>query len=284
MSAKGSVILNKVADRFLGPSLDKDKKERGDAKEEGKEKKTETGEENVKDAVEAKKEKSKGKEKSDKGSKGKEGKKDDKKEKKEPAREKVKINPKSLSLFDKPLGTLFPFLEGKEIGNLPIENLEFTYFEEKETQFSHVGLSLEVDVLLKDRLQWVSDGLEHIFKSKEKVPKMLHLSAYLEKDRDWSKRPKIKDFVLRGEFKGFKEEDWDVLRFKSLGLELTATKAASKGSDDKDSAVEKDPSDDADETKENASEAPSKASDETTVTNLQAKFIPAMILMITRKT
>ena len=265
MNTKGSIKLNILADRFPGPSLDKDKNEKGEAGEKKQVEKTETGEENVKDVVE---------EKYDKLVKGKEGKKDDKKEKKEPAREKVKINPKSLSLSGKPLGTLFPFLEGKEIGNLPIKNLEFTYCEEKEGHFFPSGLRLEVDVLLKDRLQWVGDGLKHMFGSEKRLPKMLHLSADLGKKRDWSKRPKIEDFILRGNFKDFGNETWDVLRFKTLGLELTATKAASKGSDEKKSAKKKDPSHDADET-EKTSEAPLKAFDETTVTESASKSQPS---------
>ena len=89
------------------------------------------------------------KEKTEEGKGGKDG----KEKKKEPAREKVKIDPKSLALLGKPLGTLLPFLASEEIKRIPVENLEFTYCEEKNSNFLPPGLRLEINVLLKNSLQ-----------------------------------------------------------------------------------------------------------------------------------
>ena len=161
------------------------------------------------------------------GKKGEKGEKGEKEEKKEPAREKVKIDPKSLSLLGKPLGTLLPFLESEEIKSIPVENLEFTYSEEKNSNFLPPGLRLEVDVLLKNSLQWATDGLHKIL-GDQRTPKKVHLSAYLGEKRDWTKRPKVDDFALRGYFDDFGAQDWVILKLKTLGLEITATKAASK--------------------------------------------------------
>lgn len=158
---------------------------------------------------------------------GEKGEKGEKEKEKEPAREKVKIDPKSLALLGKPLGTLLPFLESEEIKSIPIENLEFTYCEEKNSNFFPPGLRLEVDVLLKNSLQWATDGLHKIL-GDQRTPKKVHLSAYLGEKRDWTKRPKVDDFALRGYFDGFGAQDWDILKLNTLGLEITATKAASK--------------------------------------------------------
>jgi hypothetical protein len=180
------------------------------------------------------------------------GKKEEKEKKKEPAREKVKINPRSLALLGQPLGTIFPFLESDELKRLPIENLEFTYCEESSGHFSPPGLRLEADVPLKDSLQWAKEALHKMF-GDERTPEKIHLSAELGKKRDWSKRPKVEDFVLRGYFTGFKYQEWDMLQFQTLGLELTATKAASKKPKDdkagKDKEKPKDISDDGKEEK-----------------------------------
>lgn len=89
------------------------------------------------------------KEKTEEGKGGKDG----KEKKKEPAREKVKIDPKSLALLGKPLETLLPFLASEEIKRIPVENLEFTYCEEKNSNFLPPGLRLEINVLLKNSLQ-----------------------------------------------------------------------------------------------------------------------------------
>ena len=169
----------------------------------------------------------KGKTEEGKGGKDGEGEKGEKGEKKEPAREKVKIDPKSLALLGKPLGKLLPFLESEEIKSIPVENLEFTYCEEKNSNFFPPGLRLEVDVLLKNSLQWATDGLHKIL-GDQRTPKKVHLSAYLGEKRDWTKRPKVNDFALRGYFDDFGAQDWDILKLKTLGLEITATKAASK--------------------------------------------------------
>ena len=62
----------------------------------------------------------------------------------------------------------------------------------------------------------------------QRTPKKVHLSAYLGEKRDWTKRPKVDDLALRGYFDDFGTQDWDVLKLKTLSLEITATKAASK--------------------------------------------------------
>lgn len=119
------------------------------------------------------------KEKTEEGKGGKDGKeeKGEKEKKKEPAREKVKIDPKSLALLGKPLGTLLPFLESEEIERIPVENLEFTYCEEKNSNFLPPGLRLEIDVLLKNSLQWATDGLHKILGDQRTPKKVLSVPA-----------------------------------------------------------------------------------------------------------
>ncbi|OCL00817.1 uncharacterized protein K441DRAFT_710237, partial [Cenococcum geophilum 1.58] len=156
---------------------------------------------------------------------------DDKKT--EPAREKVMLDPKSFQFAGEPLGTLFPFLESSIIKNLPIESLEFTYSEEEEeNSFYPPGLRLEVDVLFKDGLQWAGDLLKNLF-GDHKLPTSIHLSAHLSKERDWSKRPKINELVLKGEFRNLGLKPWDFLEFNTIGIELTATQAAGKDKEKK---------------------------------------------------
>ncbi|QRD87031.1 hypothetical protein F9C07_1000245 [Aspergillus flavus] len=269
--------------KFKGPETKEDKK-KSETKKEGKKEDTEEGEDQSnendeeeagpkardagKDPLKAQadsndsapKEEKAGKE-DEAGSKGDKKDKEEKKDKgkKEPAREKVKINPKSLKLLGKPLGKILPFLESEELKSLPIENLEFTYCEEESGHFFPPGLRLEVDVPLSGSLQWATDALQKMFGEK-RTPKKIHLSADLGKTRDWSKRPKVEDFALRGYFDGFGNQEWDILKFKTLGLELTATKAASKkpkdndkGKDGKETKKKNDKGDDESEEQEQQS-------------------------------
>ncbi|KAF5568814.1 hypothetical protein FPHYL_2621 [Fusarium phyllophilum] len=146
-------------------------------------------------------------------------------DKDEPAREKIKLNTESFSLKGQPLGTLFPSINNFNIKNLPIENLELTYSEEKKNFLFKPGLRLEVDVLFKDNLAWAGDALKKLFGPND-PPKSIHLSAYLSDTRDWSKRPKIENLVLQGYFPPLALKAWDLLNFRTLGIEITATKAA----------------------------------------------------------
>ncbi|KAF5723494.1 hypothetical protein FMUND_1818 [Fusarium mundagurra] len=146
-------------------------------------------------------------------------------DKDEPAREKIKLNTESFSLKGQPLGTLFPFINDFNIKNLPVENLELTYSEEKKNFLFKPGLRLEVDVLFKDSLAWAGDALKKLFGPND-PPKSIHLSAHLADTRDWSKRPKIENLVLQGYFPPLSLKAWDLLNFRTLGIEITATKAA----------------------------------------------------------
>ncbi|KAF5603308.1 hypothetical protein FPCIR_1504 [Fusarium pseudocircinatum] len=150
---------------------------------------------------------------------------DDENDKDEPAREKIKLDTESFSLKDQPLGTLFPSINNFNIKNLPIENLELTYSEEKKNFLFKPGLRLEVDVLFKDSLAWAGDALKKLFGPND-PPKSIHLSAHLSDTRDWSKRPKIESLVLQGYFPPLTLKAWDLLNFRTLGIEITATKAA----------------------------------------------------------
>ncbi|KAE8131103.1 hypothetical protein BDV38DRAFT_289020 [Aspergillus pseudotamarii] len=145
-------------------------------------------------------------------------------ENKEPVREKIKLNPDSLALKGQPLGTLFPFIDDEDLKKIPITNLEFTYCEEKQGTFFLPGLRLEVDVMLKDSLQWASDTLKTIF-GDQPIPESIHLSAHLGDKRDWTKRPVIEKLVLQGYFPTIGLKIWDVLQFKTIGIEITGTKA-----------------------------------------------------------
>ncbi|RKK98362.1 hypothetical protein BFJ71_g6715 [Fusarium oxysporum] len=156
--------------------------------------------------------------------------KDDKEEdseehdKDEPAREKIKLNTESFSLKGQPLGTLFPSINDFNLKNLPVENLELTYSEEKKNHLFKPGLRLEVDVLFTDSLAWVGDALRKLFGPTD-PPKSIHLSAHLADTRDWSKRPKIENLVLQGFSPPLALKAWDLLNFRTLGIEITATKA-----------------------------------------------------------
>ncbi|KAE8165389.1 hypothetical protein BDV40DRAFT_297418 [Aspergillus tamarii] len=145
-------------------------------------------------------------------------------ENKEPAREKIKLNPDSLALKGQPLGTLFPFINNKDLKKIPITNLEFTYCEEKQGTFFLPGLRLEANVMLKDSLQWASDTLKTIF-GHQAIPESIHLSAHLGDKRDWTNRPVVEKFVLRGYFYSTGLKTWDILQFKTMGIEITGTKA-----------------------------------------------------------
>nr|RBQ95643.1 hypothetical protein FVER53263_12407 [Fusarium verticillioides] len=50
----------------------------------------------------------------------------------EPAREKIKLNTESFSVEGQPLGELFPSINDLNLKNLPVENMELTYSEEKK--------------------------------------------------------------------------------------------------------------------------------------------------------
>ncbi|KAF5684634.1 hypothetical protein FDENT_6639 [Fusarium denticulatum] len=154
-------------------------------------------------------------------------------DKDEPAREKIKLNTESFSLKGQPLGKLFPSINDFNLKNLPVENLELTYSEEKKNFLFKPGLRLEVDVLFKDSLAWAGDALKKLFGPND-PPKSIHLSAHLADTRDWSKRPKIENLVLQGYFPPLALKAWDILNFRTLGIEITATKATrNKPSEDK---------------------------------------------------
>ncbi|XHG01805.1 hypothetical protein AWENTII_005176 [Aspergillus wentii] len=166
-----------------------------------------------------------------------------------PAHEMAILNPESGALEGKPLGTLFPFINDKDLQKMPIKNLAFTYCEESESPFIKPGLCLEADVMLKDSLQWAADTLKKMF-GDQKTPDSIRLSAHLSKERDWSKMPVVKEFILQGYFHDMGLKTWDVLQFKTMGIEITGTKAAkgkhsgdTKEKNDKDEDSSK-PSDD----------------------------------------
>ncbi|KAF5567423.1 hypothetical protein FNAPI_666, partial [Fusarium napiforme] len=117
----------------------------------------------------------------------------------EPAREKIKLNTE-------------------------MENLEVTYFEGKKNFLSKPGMRLKVDVLFKDSLAWAGDALKKLFGPSD-PPKSIHLSAHLTGNRDWSKGPKIDNLVLQGYFPPLALKAWDLQNFRTLGIEITATKA-----------------------------------------------------------
>lgn len=151
----------------------------------------------------------------------------------EPAREKVILNPDSYALKGKPLGTLFPFINDIDLQKMPITNLAFTYCEEKQSAFFPPGLRLEADVELKDSMQWASDALKSMFGS-QKTPDSIHLSAHLADERDWTKRPRIEKLVLQGYFHDMGLKTWDILQFKTMGVEITGTKAGRTKKGDKE--------------------------------------------------
>lgn len=107
---------------------------------------------------------------------------------------------------------------------MPITNLAFTYCEEKQSAFFPPGLRLEADVELKNSMQWASDALKSMFAGQD-TPKSIHLSAHLADKRDWTKRPTIEKFVLQGYFHDMGLKTWDLLQFKTMGIEITGTKA-----------------------------------------------------------
>ncbi|RKK08683.1 hypothetical protein BFJ63_vAg11083 [Fusarium oxysporum f. sp. narcissi] len=157
---------------------------------------------------------------------GKDDKEEDSEEhdKDEPAREKIKLNTESSSLKGQLLGTLFPSINDFNLKNLPVGNLELTYSEEKKNFLFKPGLRLEVDILFTDSLAWAGDALKKLFGPTD-PPKSIHLSAHLADTRDWSKRPKIENLVLQGFFPLLALKAWDLLNFRTLGIEITATKA-----------------------------------------------------------
>jgi hypothetical protein len=90
----------------------------------------------------------------------------EKEKEKEAAIEKIVLNAQSFAFKGWPLRTLFPFIDSDEIRHLPIANLELTYSEnESDNPLYQRGLRLEVDVQLRDGLQWVGESIKNLFRS-----------------------------------------------------------------------------------------------------------------------
>ncbi|KIL93781.1 hypothetical protein FAVG1_02342 [Fusarium avenaceum] len=203
------------------PSKSKD--EGKSTKPSGENAKTETHSAKPKHEVQDDKEGSKNKDKTEE----KDGeKKDEKKDKKKdaPVMEKIKFNTENVYHKSELLSTLFSFINNDKFKNLPVENVEITYSEEKNNFLYKPGLRLELDVSLKDGLAWVGNALNNLFDPKD-PPKTIHLSAHLSDTRDWSKAPKIENLILQGSFPPLSPKTWDMVSFKTLGIEITATKA-----------------------------------------------------------
>ncbi|KAM0317015.1 hypothetical protein ACHAPQ_011161 [Fusarium lateritium] len=163
----------------------------------------------------------------------------EKKDKKKdaPVMEKIKLNTDNVHHKSKPLGTLFSFINNETFKNLPVENIEIIYSEDKNNLLYKPGLRLELDVPLKGGLAWAGDALKNLFDPKD-PPKVIHLSAHLSDTRDWSKAPKIENLILQGSLPPLSPKKWDMVSFKTLGIEITATKAA-KGKAKEDKSKEK---------------------------------------------
>ena len=131
---------------------------------------------------------------------------------------------------------MFPFVNDETFKNLPVENLEITYSEEEKNWLFEPGMRLELDIPFKHALAWVGDSLKTLFGPKD-APASIHLSAHLSDSRDWSKAPKIENLILQGSFPALTLTAWDCLNFKTLGIEITATKETkSKTSKDEGSS------------------------------------------------
>ncbi|KAI1451228.1 hypothetical protein F4805DRAFT_464043 [Annulohypoxylon moriforme] len=142
---------------------------------------------------------------------------------KEPAREVISIDARSQVFGEKPLAALFPFIDSEDFQNLPIANLELTYSEDKvQNPLRQPGLRLELDVKLEGCMCWVGDAIKNLFGTSK--PPTIHLSALLSEERNWSRPPNIEKIVLQGYFKDMALRPWNVLDFKTLGIELTASK------------------------------------------------------------
>ncbi|KAI0887862.1 uncharacterized protein GGS22DRAFT_197773 [Annulohypoxylon maeteangense] len=138
--------------------------------------------------------------------------------------EVISIDAQSLALGGKPLEALLPFIDSEDFKNLPIANLRLTYSEKViQSSFQQPGLRLELDIPLQGCLDWVGDAIEILFGTSDK-PHTIHFSALLSEERNWSKPPKIEKIVLQGYFKDMTFKPWNVLDFKTLGIELTAEK------------------------------------------------------------
>ncbi|KAF4160219.1 hypothetical protein CNMCM6069_009290 [Aspergillus lentulus] len=146
-------------------------------------------------------------------------------------REKVKLGKIPLledgvgstlsKLEDSPLGKLFPHIDLDAIKKLPIKNIEFTYSEEEDDFLYPRGLRLEGDVEVSGgHLQPVADMLARIYGEKH-APAELHVSAHLSDERDWTKPPKITKLVI-GAYLDGNLNVWDLLTFKSVGVEISA--------------------------------------------------------------
>ncbi|KAM0355061.1 hypothetical protein ACHAPU_000912 [Fusarium lateritium] len=161
--------------------------------------------------------------KDNKDGKGKDGEKKDK-DKDVPVVEKIKLNTDNIHFKKKPLAALFPFIDNDNIKNLAVDNLEIIYTEEKDNFLYKPGLRIEFDIKFQDGLAWIGQALRTIFGPKD-PPATIHLSAHLSDTRDWSKAPKVEKLILQGSFPPLSLTAWDMLNFKTFGIEMTATKA-----------------------------------------------------------
>ncbi|KAF4993560.1 hypothetical protein FGRMN_6419 [Fusarium graminum] len=157
---------------------------------------------------------------------GKESKDEKKKDKDKsvPVVEKIKLNTDNIHFKKKPLAALFPLIDNDNIKNLAADNLEIVYTEEKDNFLYKPGLRIEFDVKFQDGLAWADQAMKNLLKPKD-TPASIHLSAHLSDTRDWSKAPKIENLILQGSFLPMSLTAWDILNFKTLGVEITATKA-----------------------------------------------------------
>lgn len=143
---------------------------------------------------------------------------------KEPVRERIVINAQSIAFGGKPLEALFPFIDSEDFKNLPIANLELSYFKDETPDLiQKPGLRLNLDIQLVGCLSWVGDAMKSLFETSEKPP-TIRLSALLSEERNWSKPPQIEKLVLQGYFMDLEFKPWNILKFETLGIELTALK------------------------------------------------------------
>ncbi|KAG8529620.1 uncharacterized protein KY384_005100 [Bacidia gigantensis] len=148
-----------------------------------------------------------------------------------PVFERVKPNITQPPL--NPIIALFPYMQDKVMTVIPIQNFELIYSEDRHDFLHAPGLRIQADILFEGALQPVADSLQYLFGEKNVAPKSLHVTAHLASERNWSVMPVVTTLCLQGSFQNISFRIGEILKFTSIGVEVSATKVSTIGSENR---------------------------------------------------
>ncbi|KAH7305333.1 hypothetical protein B0I35DRAFT_464926 [Stachybotrys elegans] len=128
-------------------------------------------------------------------------------------------------------GGLFPNISNDIMKHIPLRDVALVYLENETDMFHHAGLRLEAKLAFEGVLQPVADTLQHLAGPDNKAPQALSVAADLSRTRNWGARPALCSVVLQGALTDMSWKLWDVLDFRTVGVEVSTTKVATIGDD-----------------------------------------------------